>query len=340
MGNIIRVAVDAMGGDDAPRVVVEGSVQALQQENLHILLVGTVSMINSELSKYKFDASRLTVVASPQVIGMEEHPVASCKEKPESSIMVCARLVKEGRADAFFSAGNTGAVVVSSLFTLGKLEGIDRPAIGVMLPTLKGFFLLVDGGATVDCKPKNLLQFAMMGSVLMEYVYGYKKPRVGLLSVGSEPTKGNELTVAAHELIQQSKLNFIGNIEGNDIVGNKVDVLVCDGFVGNIVLKFAENLFRAAELLVRREFVRQRIVPSVFQEAFENFRKRVDYAEYGGMPLLGVNGVCVIGHGRSSPKAIKNAIRVASESVSHSLNRNTIEYFKREVLGPGKESRT
>jgi len=330
MGKEIWIAVDAMGGDNAPRAIVEGAVLASQQENLHILLVGREGDVNQELKKHKFNPGSIFVINASQVIGMDESPVAACKEKTDSSIMVCARLVKETKADAFVSAGNTGAVVVSSLFTLGKLEGIDRPAIAVMLPTLKGFFLLLDGGATVDCKPKNLFQFAMMGSIFMEYVYGYRNPRVGLLSVGEEPSKGNEVTVAAHELLKKSKINFIGNIEGNDIVGNKVDVLVCDGFVGNIVLKFAENLFRVAGILVRREFARQKIVPSLFQEAYESFRKRVDYAEYGGMPLLGVNGICVISHGRSSPKAIKNAIRVASESVVHNLNQNIGEYLKRE----------
>ena len=326
----VNIAVDAMGGDKGPPVVVEGAIKALQEGNFDLIFVGKEKDIEDELNKYKFDPSRVSIVHASQVIEMGESPVTACKKKPDSSIMVCTRLLKEGRADAFVSTGNTGAVVVSSLFTLGKLKGIDRPGIAVMQPTLKGFFLLIDAGATVDCKPKNLLQFAIMGKIFMESVYNYKNPRIGLLSVGEEPSKGDELTVAVHDLLKNSNINFVGNIEGTDIVGNKVDIIVCNGFVGNIVLKFAENLFRVAGILVRREFVRQRIVPSLFKEAFENFKKKVDYAEYGGAPLLGVNGIGVVSHGKSSSKAIKNAIRVASEEVTHNLNQHITEYIEKE----------
>lgn len=326
----VRIAVDAMGGDRGTSVVVEGAIKAIEDGNFHIILIGREKAIRDELNKYKFDYSRISIIHTNQVIEMSESPVTACKEKPDSSIMIGTKLVKEEKADAFVSAGNTGAMVVSSLFTLGKLKGIDRPGIGVMLPTLKGFFLLIDGGATVDCKPKNLLQFAIMGKIFMEAVYNYKNPRIGLLSVGEEPSKGDELTVATYKLFENSGFNFVGNIEGTDIVGNKVDIIVCNGFVGNIVLKFAENLFRVAGILVRREFARQKIVPSLLKDAYENFKKRVDYAEYGGAPLLGVNGVCIISHGRSSSKAIKNAIRVASESVTHNLNQHIIDYIEKE----------
>lgn len=326
----IRVVVDAMGGDNGTPVVVEGAIKAIQEGNFHLVLAGREKDIRDELAKYKFDPSRISVIHTSQVIEMGESPVTVCKEKPDSSIMVGTRLLKEGKADAFVSAGNTGAVVVSSLFTLGKLKGIDRPGIAVMQPTLKAFFLLIDAGATVDCKPRNLLQFAIMGAVFMESVYNYKNPRIGLLSIGEEPTKGDELTVTTYNLLKNSRLNFVGNIEGSDIVGNKVDIIVCNGFVGNIVLKFAENLFRVAGILVRREFARQKIVPSLFKEAFDNFKKKVDYAEYGGAPLLGINGVCVISHGKSSPKAIKNAVRVASESVTHNLTQHIINYIEKE----------
>jgi glycerol-3-phosphate acyltransferase PlsX len=332
-GKGIKIAVDAMGGDRGLPVVVDGSMKAIQENNIHVVLVGREKEIGAELEKHKFDPGKISIVNADQIIEMWESPVTACREKPGSSIMMGARLVKESRVDAFVSAGNTGAVVVSSLFTLGKLKGIDRPGIAVMQPTLKGFFLLIDAGATVDCKPKNLLQFAAMGTIFMKTVYNYKNPRIGLLSVGEESTKGDELTVSAHELLKKSKLNFVGNIEGSDIVGNKVDVIVCNGFVGNIVLKFAENLFRTAGILVRREFARQRIVPSLFKEAFDNFKKKVDYAEYGGSPLLGVNGVCVISHGKSSPKAIKNAIRVASEEVIHNPNRHIMDYMEKEGEG-------
>jgi glycerol-3-phosphate acyltransferase PlsX len=319
----MRIAVDAMGGDLAPQAVVEGAVQAFRQYGHQIILVGDPLSINEQLVRLDASGLGLKIEQSDSIVGMDESPAQACRQKPNSSIMVSARLVAEGKADAFVSAGNSGASMAAALWHFHRLPGVSRPAITVLFPTLNGFCVMADAGANVDCKPKHLLQFAVMGSVYMKCILNRPNPRIGLLSIGEEPSKGNELTLAAAELLKNYVPNFIGNVEGRDIPKGMADVVVCDGFVGNVVLKFAEGLAESIILLVK-EGVKERPVAKLgglfLQGLMKDLKKKLDYAEYGGAPLLGVNGACIISHGKSNPKAIRNAIRAAAEFVEKKTN--------------------
>jgi glycerol-3-phosphate acyltransferase PlsX len=311
------IALDGMGGDHAPDVVVEGAVMAARELGTRILLVGPQRELEAKLGK---DAASLPieVVNATQVIEMDEHPANAVRQKPDSSMVVGVRLVREGRAQGFVSAGNTGAVMAAGLFELRRIKGVDRPALSAVFPTRQRGALVIDVGANADCKPEYLAQFGLMGSVYMQSVFGVKQPKVGLLSIGEEETKGNALVLAAHPLLRALPINFIGNVEGKEIPAGDVDVVVCDGFTGNVVLKLSEGLASTITGLIREE-INASLISKIFAAgvlpAFRRVRKRLDYAEYGGAPLLGLNGVCIVAHGRSTALAIKNAVRAASQAV-------------------------
>lgn len=317
----MRIAVDAMGGDYAPREIIKGALQAVEEYKLAVVLVGDEDRLKSELGAC--GASGLvSIVHAPEVVDMREHPAVAVRRKKNSSIVRATQLVKNGEADALISAGSTGAAMASALLGLGRIKGIDRPAIVGVLPNEKGATVLLDVGANVDCKPHNLLQFAVMGYIYSNKILGVSNPRVGLLSNGEEETKGNEATLAAYPLLSNAGINFIGNVEGRDIFRGTVDVIVCDGFVGNIVLKAGEGLASSLFKMMKEEITKSWLAKMgtvMAEPALKGFQRRLDYAEYGGAPLLGVNGVSIICHGSSTAKAIKNAIRVARESVDNHL---------------------
>jgi glycerol-3-phosphate acyltransferase PlsX len=318
----MRVALDAMGGDHAPQVTVEGAVQAARG-GTQVLLVGREVDVRAELAKAPDAGSLpLEVLDASQVVEMHEHPANAVRQKRDSSINVAMRALKEGRVDALYSAGNSGAAMASALFTLGRIEGVHRPAIGAVLPLLDGRCFLVDIGANADCDARNLLEFAQMGAAYMAHVYGLARPRVGLVSNGEEETKGNALVQAAYPLLKDSGLNFVGNVEGKDVTRGAADVVVCDGFTGNVMLKLAEGLQEMFFELVRGA-VRQRLVytlaGAVLRPALRRAGKKLDYTEYGGAPLVGVRGPVFIGHGRSNAKAIANGLRLAGEAAAGDL---------------------
>jgi len=317
----MKIAVDAMGGDLAPGEIVKGAILAAKAYNQPIILVGDEDKIRAELGNDN-PGGLISIFHAPEVIAMGEHPAAAVKRKKNSSIVKATQLVKEGEASALVSAGNTGAAMASALLGLGRIKGIDRPAIAGVLPSETGSTVVLDVGANVDCKPKNLLQFAVMGYLYAHMILGVKNPRVGLLSNGEEETKGSELTLAAYPLLKNAGINFIGNVEGGDIFRGTVDVVVCDGFVGNVVLKSSEGLAVALYNTLKEEIKQSWVAKAgllMAAKALMKFKKRIDYAEYGGAPLLGVNGVSIICHGRSSAKAVQNGIRVAIEAVQNNL---------------------
>jgi glycerol-3-phosphate acyltransferase PlsX len=319
----LRVAIDAMGGDFAPRAVIEGALAAARDLDVTPVLVGPAARIREELHRLR--APSVDVVDAPEVIEMHEHPAMALRRKRRASIIVAAEQVRDGLADAMVSAGHTGAALGAALFVLGRLPGIDRPAIAAVLPTVAGRpVVLVDVGANVDCKPQHLAQFGLMGSLYAREVLGVAAPRVGVLSNGEEDTKGNDLTIRAAEILRSMPLTFVGNVEGGDVLFGAADVVVCDGFLGNVVLKLGEGVVRAIREIVREEFGGWRgrlwlLYLAPLTGRVRRMWRRLDYREYGGAPLLGINGVCVVAHGRSTPLAIRNAIRVAAESARHRL---------------------
>lgn len=306
-----------MGGDHAPSVNVEGAVETVNEhEDIDVTLVGNAELIKKELDSRRFPTNRILLEHASQVVEMNESPTAAVRKKKDSSIRVGIELVKSGKADAFVSAGHSGVIMATSLLLLRRAPGVDRPAIATIMPTIRGTFVLIDAGANVDCKPENLLEFALMGNTYCKLVLGRAEPKVALLSIGEEDTKGNELTKEAFKLIRKTKINFIGNIEGKDIFTGRADVVVCDGFIGNIALKISEGLAETVLRMLKREITSVstgRVGYLLMKPAIRNFKKRTDYDEYGGAPLLGINGVAIISHGRSSAKAIKNALRVAAD---------------------------
>ncbi|MCK4437035.1 phosphate acyltransferase PlsX [bacterium] len=328
----MRVAIDSMGGDKAPQVNVEGAVSAAKEMDLELILVGDETAIKKELARHETKGLKISLKRATEVVGMDESPISAIRRKKDSSIIKAVKLLQEGRAEAMVSAGNTGAALAAGKIYLGTLPGVDRPAIAASMPTPTSISILLDAGANVDSKPKNLCQFAIMGSIYAEYILGKPKPKVGILSIGEEEWKGNELTREAYRLVKETSMNFIGNVEGRDIFNGQVDVIVCDGFIGNIVLKAAEGLAETLESSLRKELgrrMRARLGALFIKRAYGDFQKKVDYAERGGAPLLGIDGVCIISHGSSSPKAIKNAIRVARELVSRQVNEHIKEAISR-----------
>lgn len=332
---VINIAVDIMGGDKAPHAIIDGVGEALDMfgDRHHLLLVGPLGTINEGLERIgKAGDPRVEVVNATQVVGMGEHPVAAVRSKKDSSISVCMELVRQKRASAVFSAGNTGAAVASSYFKWRMLPGIDRPGIATLFPTEKSPFLLLDSGATVDCTPLNLLHYALMGSIYMTNVVKRKNPRVGLLCNGTEEGKGNKLVQDAFKLLSKAEgINFIGNVEGHGLFSGNVDVVVCDGFVGNVMLKSCEQLAVAMGHIVKRSIMSKllwKLGALMAKGAFMEVKKQTDYSEVGGAPLLGVAGVCVIGHGISDAKAVRNGIRSAGELVRQKVNETISEKVK------------
>ena len=313
---MITIAVDAMGGDNAPRPEVEGSVLAARELGVRVLLIGQPSAIRAELAQHAAPNLPIEVVPASEVITMNDHPAQAFRRKKDSSVHVAARLVREAKADGMVSAGNTGAVMTVARFLLGTLESVDRVALAAPFPNAKGgVSVLLDVGANVDSKAEHLEQFAVMGEIYYRVTFGNKRPRVGLLSVGEEEIKGNELTRQVYTRLKSSHVHFVGNVEGGDLFSGAVEVIVCDGFVGNIALKICEGLAVQIFDVLRKSLKSSPISQFgalLSQGAFKGLKKKIDYTEYGGAPLLGVRGICVIGHGRSNANAVKNAIRVAA----------------------------
>jgi len=311
-----------MGGDEAPRNIVDGALAAVRHFDLGVLLVGRAAAIEDELERHQaslmgtadVDRTRVRILDAPDVIGMEESPSLALRRKLASSIKVAAAAVANGEASALVSAGHTGATVLAAHSAFGMLPGVDRPALAAVIPTRVRPALLLDVGASVECRPPHLLQFAVMGSMFARVVYEIPKPRIGLLSIGHEETKGNELTREAHQLLKAAPVHFIGNVEARDVYSGDADVIVCDGFTGNVALKISEGLVELVEGLLSEELsstITNRVGSLFTRRALRHFRMRVDYSEYGGAPLLGVAGVTIVGHGRSSAKAIRNAVAMA-----------------------------
>lgn len=312
---MIRIAVDAMGGDHAPSAVVAGAVAAARHLAIRIALVGPTGVLQEALASHPdWPQLGLEIVEAPDVVGMADAPVMSLRRKPGASIRVAADLVARKGAGALFSAGHTGATVMAAYSAFGMIPSVDRPALAATIPTRGRPAVLLDSGANVECRPQHLLQFAIMGSVYARVALGIERPRVGLLSIGEEETKGNELTRETHRLLKAAVVNFIGNVEGREIYSGVADVIVCDGFTGNVVLKTSEGLVEVVEALLGDELkgtFSSHVGYLLSRRAFRRFRRRVDYSEYGGAPLLGVAGLAIVGHGRSSAKAVRNAIAMA-----------------------------
>lgn len=328
----MKIVVDAMGGDHAPDAIVEGAVAAMREYDIDIVLVGQESVVNESLAKYlpKGDP-RMTVEHAEQIVEMTDIPSQIMRGKRNSSIHVGLKLVKDGKADAFFSAGNTGAVMAVALLTLRTMEGIDRPCLATVLPSMKGHTVLLDVGANVDSKPENLLQFAIMGSAYAKAVLGLDSPRVGLQSIGEEDVKGNEQTKTVFAILKENKaLNFVGNVEAKELFKGNADVVVCDGFVGNITLKTTEAVAKFIATILKEE-IRSSLLSKIgalfMLPGLNRFKKRADYEEYGSAPLLGLNGLVFIGHGSSSPNGVKHSIRIAKETTSQ----NIIDSIKMDV---------
>jgi glycerol-3-phosphate acyltransferase PlsX len=314
----MKIVLDAMGGDHAPPVAVEGGVWAAREYGIEVILVGREEDVRQELAKHDTTGLSLPIVHASQVIEMEEHPAAAVKAKKDSSMVVGMDLVKRGEADAFVSAGNSGGVMAAALFRLGRIRGIKRPALSTVYPTTPGLCFILDVGANTDCKPEYLLQFAYMGVAYAERVLGIANPRVGIVSNGEEEGKGSILVQEAYQMLKKSGLNFIGNVEGKDIPAGMADVVVTDGFTGNVIGKLSEGLAESLLHLIKEEIKKSPIATVgalLARPAFEQVRKRLDYAEFGGAPLLGVDGVVIVAHGRSNAKAIKNAVRVTKQAV-------------------------
>ena len=338
----MKIAVDAMGGDFAPAAVVEGSVQAARDLNLPIILVGDRERIEAELKKHGYAGRNISIKHASEVIGMAESPTQAVRKKKDSSLKVCFELVRSGEAGAVVTAGNSGAAMAAGIFLFKRIKGVERPAIAVSVPTMKSPVVLLDVGGNVDCKPCHLLQFAVMGGVYARYALKKDNPRIGLLSNGEEEAKGNDLTRETHALIKKTTLNYVGYVEGRDIYRGEVDVVVTDGFVGNVVLKLSEGLVEAVTTMLKEEIMASmpsKIGYMLAKGAFQKLKKKVDYAEYGGAPLLGIDGVCIISHGRSSPKAIKNAILRANECARSRVNDHVLEEIQkvRDIVRPNRE---
>jgi glycerol-3-phosphate acyltransferase PlsX len=319
----MRIAVDAMGGDHAPARIVDGAVAAARHLRIGVDLVGRTDDVRGELARHEdIDELDIRVIDAPDVVEVHESPAQALRRKPRASIRVAAELVARGEAAALVSAGHTGAAVVAAHGAFGMLAGVDRPALAPSVPTRNGSAVLLDAGATVECKPAYLLQFGVMGAVYARAWLGIERPRVGLLSIGEEETKGNDLTRDAHQLLKASSLHFIGNVEARDIFSGQADVIVCDGFTGNVALKLCEGLVEMVEDLLGEELqstFSAQMGYLLSRRAFRRFRKRVDYSEYGGAPLMGVAGLCIVCHGRSSAKALRNAVAMASRFASSNV---------------------
>lgn len=331
-----RIAIDAMGGDYAPQEIVAGAIRAQAELDVDVLLVGDPQAIESSLKQHT-NSSHMEIVPAEDVVAMHEEPLVSLKRKPKASINVAMDLVKQKRADAVVSAGHSGAAMAAALLRLGRLKGIDRPAIGAVFPTMVAGkpVIVLDVGANVDCRPKYLEQFAVMGSIYSQYVLGIDEPKIGLLNIGEESTKGNDLALRTHQLLQDNpRISFIGNAEGRDVLSGRFDVIVCDGFVGNVLLKFAEAVGEIMLQILREELpqgLTGQLGTALLKPNLKRIKQRVDHAEHGGGLLLGVAGVCIISHGSSQAPSIFNAVRLAKEAIDNQvLDRIQMKNFKAE----------
>ncbi len=325
-----------MGGDFAPANIVAGGIEALRESNnrFEIIFVGIEADIKNEISKLNAEGLSYSIVHASEVIEMHDSPTVAFKQKKDSSIVVGLNLHKEGRADAFLSAGNTGAVMSASTLLLGRIEGVSRPTIGTFFPSEKGACLLLDAGANVDCRPQHLVEFAMMGSIYANYILNSPNPTVGIVNIGEESSKGNEVTIEAYRLLKESNLNFVGNIEGRDILKGKAQVIVCDGFVGNIVLKFAEStlgFLKSKFKSYASESIFKKIWVGLMYGTLKKILKDFDYQEHGGVPLLGVKGISLIGHGSSTPKAIKNMVYRAEEMAKKQIDKQISKLMSKTI---------
>ncbi len=330
----MKIALDAMGGDFGPPNLVGGAVLALHDypQIDRLFLVGDSAQIEAELKKHRCNDRRLAIVHSTQVVAMSDGAVESVRRKKDSSVSRAVDLVKKGEAEAIVSAGHTGAAVAATTIKLRTLPGIDRPGIAAIMPSETNVFCLIDAGANSDARAEHLMQYAIMGSVYSRHVLGYKNPSVGLMSIGEEDAKGSDLTKEVFKMLKRSALNFRGNIEGHDLFGDPVEVVVCDGFVGNVILKTCESVANAIMKWLKHELMRSKVRMAgalLAKEAFRAIKKKTNYEEYGGMPLLGVNGICIIAHGASTALAIKNALRVAAESIEQQVNPHIVEEVSR-----------
>lgn len=326
----MKIALDAMGGDYAPSEIVKGAIEALPEIKSTIVLVGNKTLIDMELNKYKFDNHRIEIVHAEQVIEMHEHPAFAVKEKEDSSIVKSIKLIKEEKVDGVVSAGNTGAVMSSALLYLGRLKGIKRPAITTVLPTINNTpTIMLDIGANVDCKKEYLVQFALMGKIYMESIFGIENPKIALLNIGEEEGKGNQLVQETYSLLKNNPyFNFYGNVEGKDLFKGIVNIIICDGFVGNIAIKTAEGVAETLFELISKELKSSWwsiILALLLKPKFRNVKKSMDYSEFGGAPLLGINGNVIISHGRSKSKAIKNALKLAERVINLKINDKIME---------------
>jgi phosphate acyltransferase len=320
---MIKIAVDGMGSDNAPQSEIHGSIQAAKEYGVHVILVGKEGVLRPLLKEAGANGLTIEIRNASQVVLMDEQPTAALRKKRDSSIRIAADTVREGVASGLVSAGNTGAVMAISKMVFGVVPGVDRPALATVMPTLTGHAVLLDVGANIACKPHHLVQFALMGHLFSKKIVGVDNPRVGLLSVGEEESKGNELTKEVHQILKRTHLNFIGNVEGRDIYNGRADVIVCDGFTGNVALKTSEGLIEAVLKLLKDELssnLQAKVGALLSQQSFKRLKKRLDYSEHGGAPLIGLRGVSIICHGRSSSNAIKNAIRVAKEYAENQVN--------------------
>lgn len=339
--NRAKIAVDAMGGDYAPDEIVVGSLRASEELDLEILLVGDAHRIESSLKKHT-NSNTIEIVDADDVVTMEEEAITGIRRKPRASINVAMDLVKQKRADAVVSAGHSGAAMAAALLRLGRLRGIDRPAIGAVFPTLVPgkSVIVLDVGANVDCKPKYLEQFALMGTIYSQYVLDVPEPKVGLLNIGEESSKGNELALKTYELLQANpQIPFIGNAEGRDVLSGNFDVIVCDGFVGNILLKFAESVGSVMLQIVREELpqgIRGQLGTAMLKPNLRRIKQRVDHAEHGGALLFGVAGICIISHGSSQAPSIFNAIRLAKEAIDHQVLERIQAYNRQDIQETNK----
>lgn len=324
----MKIVLDAMGSDNAPMVEVEGAIQAIEEYGNEVILVGDEARVKAEIAKHGFSSDKLTIKHASEVIEMHDPAAISVRRKRNSSIVVGMDLLKKDQADAFVSAGNTGAVVCAATLFLRLLPGVERPGIAIVIPTLKGTSVIIDVGANITSKPIHLMQYGIMADAFSRYILGKTNPTVGLLNVGEEESKGTEFIKEAHTLLSESKLNFTGNIEGRDVYAGKVDIILCDGFVGNVILKISESvadtIMQSLKQEIRANFIAT-IGAVLSSSAFNELKRKMDYSERGGAPLLGVDGRCIISHGSSSAKAIKNAIRVASEFVKKDVNKHIVE---------------
>lgn len=330
----MRIAIDAMGGDDGPASIVDGALVAARHLQVGLLLVGDATAIDRELSRHPGASSLdITVLDTPEWIGMAEPAAAALRRKPRASIRLAADAVRDGQAAALFSAGHTGASLLAAHAAFGRLAGVDRPALATIIPTRQNPAVLLDAGATVECRPQHLVQFAVLGSAYARLALGCASPRVALLSVGEEESKGNELTREAHQLLKSAPIRFVGNVEGRNVYAGEADVIVCDGFTGNVTLKISEGLVETVEALLHDELSATfgtRVGYLLSRQAFRRFRKRLDYSEYGGAPLIGLTQLCIVGHGRSSPKAVRNAVAMAARLTTEGL----VARLAREISQP------